>query len=114
MDFTKLEHSLVLGVKVRASDRGAAASGRAASTAGVSRGTRAGCNVAGSDTGGESHADLRLKDVCRRVRRAADLAWLVRVCPSCSETGFVGWQRGFGFGFGEVCGPTGQQEACDE
>jgi hypothetical protein len=37
MDFTKLEHSLVLGVKVRSSDIGAAASERAAFTADVSK-----------------------------------------------------------------------------
>ena len=37
--------------------------------------------------------------------------WVVRACPLCSGALIVGWQRGLRLGFGEVCGPTGQQVA---
>jgi hypothetical protein len=55
-----------------------------------------------------------VRDACQQVRRAADLAWIVRTCPSCSGTWFVGRPRGLRLGFGEVCGPTGQQIPHDQ
>jgi hypothetical protein len=42
------------------------------------------------------------------------LAWVVRTCPLCGGALIRGRQRGLRLGFGEVCGPTGQQVRCDQ
>jgi hypothetical protein len=45
---------------------------------------------------------------------AAGLAWVLRARPLCSGALISGWQRGLRLGFGEVCGPTGQQVPRDQ
>jgi hypothetical protein len=76
---------------------------RLGSRLGDQRQHRSGCQQLNS----ACHVNLLGRDVLA-LSEAADLAWILRTCPSCGNGRTGGRPRGFRLGFLEVCGSAGQ------